>query len=255
MVAWVRWRAGAEGLQARLTQWSKLSSWPERDYYSRSLVHKRQKKKWYKPSIVQTLKSRWEGRSGGTRPGQVFFREELCSPSSAITTWSCPCSPSSVTPLLHAWRKTLARSKSVSLSSGPQVLLTRPLNYLWRSGAATMCFPVQRKYSERWTPFSSSPVPWAFSSAVSRRSAKFAMGSILWHVLFRISGVHLWHSHGTAAFLQGAVLQPGDCWTACCRPPAGPAWFLLPATSLGKLELFLVSGEPVPQWAIFWEHV
>ena len=37
------------------------------------------------------------------------------------------------------------------------------------------------------------------------------MGSIMCHVLFCISGVHFWHSHGMAAFLQqGAVLQPGD---------------------------------------------
>ncbi|XP_055277339.1 sugar phosphate exchanger 3 isoform X2 [Moschus berezovskii] len=78
--------------------------------------------------------------------------------------WSCSCSPSSVTHCSMRQEKHLAMSKSVSLSSGPQVLLTSQLNYcLWRFGAATICFPVQRKLlfsSERWTPFSSSPMLW-----------------------------------------------------------------------------------------------
>ena len=53
------------------------------------------KKKWCKPFTPQTFRSQWEGRSGGTWPGHIFFKEELCFPGSAIITWSCSCSPSS----------------------------------------------------------------------------------------------------------------------------------------------------------------
>ena len=143
------------------------------------------KKKWCKPFTLQTLRSRWEGRSGGTRPGQVFFREELCSPSSAITMWSHPCSPSSVIPLCHASRKTFSKVKvNISKQWTPGAFIFyffkffyflnfKIFNSYMRSPGAfnksvelpveiwssNRVFPVQRKYSEHWTPFSSSPVP------------------------------------------------------------------------------------------------
>ncbi|KAM7120217.1 sugar phosphate exchanger 3 isoform 3-T4 [Molossus nigricans] len=125
--------------------------------------------------------------------------------------WSCSCSPSSVIHCCMHQEKHSAMSKSAYLSSGPQLLLTDRLN-LKSSGAATICSPAQRRplfSSGRWTPFSSSPMPWAFSSAV-------LLGIGLIYEVFYLLACALLHWWRGAVFgLWSACASVGNILGAC----------------------------------------